>query len=130
MGWRGRLIVAALASCLLTAEALRLVPEPPNPRLGQSVTLSVRDVRDPYICFWFRGNAFRKERMIFQVEVGRVVSRQGGFTGRESLGRDCSLVIQNLQPLDSGEFYLIVQEGRPGGNQRWTDALLRLQVAN
>ncbi|XP_042296180.1 carcinoembryonic antigen-related cell adhesion molecule 6-like [Sceloporus undulatus] len=131
MAWKGLVIVAALAvaSWPQVAKAIRLVPEPANPRLGQSVTISVRDTRYPYICFWFRGNAFDKNRMIFQVELGRVVAKRGGFTGRESLGKDCSLVIQNLQPSDNGEFYLIVQEGRLGQTQRWSDALVHLQVS-
>ncbi|XP_062996530.1 carcinoembryonic antigen-related cell adhesion molecule 16-like [Elgaria multicarinata webbii] len=123
------LAVLSLASCLHPAEAVHIVPVPPNPPVGQTVTLSVRDIEHPTICFWFRGNKFNKSQMIIQVEYGRVVQRGGGATGRESLGNDCALVIQRLQPSDNGEYYLVTLQGNRSG-QRWTDALARLQVSN
>ncbi|XP_028597554.2 cell adhesion molecule CEACAM16-like [Podarcis muralis] len=123
------LTLAGLVSCLQLADAIQIVPTPSTPRVGQTVTLSVQGIRDPTICFWFRGSRFDKGQMIFQVEAGRVVSRGGGSTDRHSLGRDCALVIQGVQSPDAGEYYFIALHGRRSG-QRWEDALTRLQVSN
>ncbi|KAJ7303984.1 hypothetical protein JRQ81_011500 [Phrynocephalus forsythii] len=120
----------AVATCLLSAEALRIVANPPNPRVGQSVSFSLQDFDYPYICFWSRGNKFNKGSMIFQVEAGRLVRTGGGFTGREHLGKDCAITINNLQASDSIDYNVIILDGKPFLNQRWRDTLIRLHVAS
>ncbi|XP_061453874.1 carcinoembryonic antigen-related cell adhesion molecule 16 [Rhineura floridana] len=120
------LAALALASCLQLVDGIHIVPTPSIPRVGQTVTLSAQGISRPTICFWFRSTRFDKSRMIFHIEHGRVISKGGAFTNRDSLGRDCALVIQGVQASDAGDYYLITLERDHG----WKDALARLQVSN
>ncbi|XP_053124855.1 carcinoembryonic antigen-related cell adhesion molecule 16-like isoform X2 [Hemicordylus capensis] len=118
----------ALASCLQPTDAFYIVPVPSNPRVGQEVTLSVRDARNPTVCFWFRGAQYDNNRKIFHAEVGRVISTGPSYTGREGVTRDCSLTIRNVQASDSGEYLVVLMEGYQFGNFKY--AVGRLQVSN
>ncbi|XP_074837606.1 cell adhesion molecule CEACAM16 [Carettochelys insculpta] len=121
------LAACALLSCLPLAGALRfgVAVVPPHPAAGQTVTLLVGGARGvAQSCTWYRRTSTAESDRILTFTAPTTRDLGPASTGRESLGRDCSLHIVGVTPQDSGAFTLhICAHGR-------THALfVRLQLA-
>lgn len=114
-----------LAFCLQPTDAVSIVPVPPQPRVRQTVTLSVRDVQNPTSCRWFVGHTIHPDNMIISFELGEGQKRGNASTGRESLARDCSLTIRNLEIPDTAPYFLTVTDSKG-----MSEALLFLRVSS
>ncbi|TFJ97206.1 gastric inhibitory polypeptide receptor [Platysternon megacephalum] len=98
---------------------------PPQPRVGQAVTLAVQGMQGPaQLCAWYRGlTTARAQRILIFVPPWEL-HRGPAFSGRETPANDCSLRITGVTPQDSGDYTLVFQAGG-----RYDEAFGRLQVS-
>uniref|UniRef100_A0A8C3HNJ5 Immunoglobulin V-set domain-containing protein n=1 Tax=Chrysemys picta bellii TaxID=8478 RepID=A0A8C3HNJ5_CHRPI len=105
--------VCVLFSSLLPAGAsVTLMPVPPQPRVGQAVTLAVQGMQGPaQLCAWYRGLTTAQSQQILIFVPPWELHRGPVFTGRETPANDCSLRITGVTPQDSGDYTLVFQAG-------------------
>lgn len=111
MCWIALLLgVLALASNFPPSQTIHIAQFPPDPILGKPILLFLDDKRSPTSCNWFRGRDQSEKSHIFTAEfdsstgVHRLNQTGEAYTGREVLGRGCSLIIRKIQPSDSGPY--------------------------
>ncbi|XP_044290672.1 carcinoembryonic antigen-related cell adhesion molecule 1-like isoform X2 [Varanus komodoensis] len=110
-------VAAILSSCLPLTQAQEVIPitwTPQYPRTGQNMTLKAGGTLEKVVsCSWFRGTVTDVTKRILVYYLPPVAQGQvngPSYTGRETVGADCSLHIRNLTLNDSGN-YTMSKEG-------------------
>ncbi|KAH0631667.1 hypothetical protein JD844_006113 [Phrynosoma platyrhinos] len=92
--------------------------DPPEPVAGKNITLIPGGyVEDIGICFWLRGRGDEKHRILTYFPPPLFIQEDGpAYTGRETIGEDCSMHIRELKAADTGNYTILKNKLRASEN--------------
>ncbi|KAH0631663.1 hypothetical protein JD844_006109 [Phrynosoma platyrhinos] len=91
---------------------------PNTSRLGGDVTLTPEGMTGMTSCTWYRGNEKGSAPiMTYKLPPVSVIEKNVSYSGRESVGKDCSLHISNLTPNDSAVYTIKATRMEPEGKK-------------
>ncbi|KAL7981015.1 hypothetical protein Chor_005249 [Crotalus horridus] len=126
--WRAALLAASIfSSSFLLAQGqlatttdynISISKNPQETLEGQNVNLTLQyEAANFIICNWYRGSEM-KENLIVTFYLPPIIGTTNGksYTGRETVGFGCSLLIKNLNLNDTGTYVVIMNGPSVHGN--------------